>query len=367
MRTEIIYIDKDNIDKVMLGRAAAIIRAGGLVAFPTETVYGIGANALDSEAAKKIYVAKGRPSDNPLILHISDINDICLYAKEIPDKAWMLATEYWPGPLTVVLKKRDIVPYETTGGLDTVAIRMPSHPVARNLIKLSRLPIAAPSANISGKPSPTKASHVYTDMNNRIDMIIDGGMASVGLESTILDCSGDMPTILRSGAISRSMLESVVGEVALDEAVCSECDAQLKPKAPGMKYRHYAPNANLTIVEGESSAVTAKINELTAAALAAGRKVGIISSKENAGFYIGGEIVIIGSREDEKAIALNLFDVLRSFDDMGVDMIYSESFEGAGLREAIMNRLVKAAAYKVIRCNYSAVQKNITDYECKAK
>ncbi len=348
MKTEIIEIDKNNIDKTGICRAADIIRDGGLVAFPTETVYGLGANALSPQASRKIYEAKGRPSDNPLILHIASMDDMQIYAGQIPDKAYKLARRHWPGAITFVLKKTNIVPYETTGGLDTVAIRMPSHNIARELIERSGVPIAAPSANLSGKPSPTKASHVFCDMNGRIDMIIDGGMVPVGLESTIVDFTCDVPTILRSGAITKAMIENVIGDVLVDRAIISKPSSDIKPKAPGMKYRHYAPRAELTVVEGDEGFVISKINELSMADRRGGRKVGIIASEENHGLYTHGEVLIIGSRRDEETIALNLFDILRRFDDMGVDVIYSESFHGEGLYEAIMNRLVKAAGYKVI-------------------
>lgn len=223
-------------------KAGEILKSGGLVAFPTETVYGLGGDALNPEASAKIYAAKGRPSDNPLIVHIADMEALKVLASEVPEKAKLLADRFWPGPLTMIMPKSDAVPYATTGGLDTVAIRMPSHPTAYELIRSSGVYIAAPSANTSGRPSPTTAQHVYEDLNGRIDMIIDSGKVDIGLESTIVDLTGEIPTILRPGYITRAMLEEVVGPVTIDKAILAEHeDPNLRPKAPGMKYKHYAP------------------------------------------------------------------------------------------------------------------------------
>lgn len=253
MKTVIELYDAENRRSEVMEKAGEILKSGGLVAFPTETVYGLGGDALNPEASAKIYAAKGRPSDNPLIVHIADMEALKVLASEVPEKAKLLADRFWPGPLTMIMPKSDAVPYATTGGLDTVAIRMPSHPTAYELIRSSGVYIAAPSANTSGRPSPTTAQHVYEDLNGRIDMIIDSGKVDIGLESTIVDLTGEIPTILRPGYITRAMLEEVVGPVTIDKAILAEHeDPNLRPKAPGMKYKHYAPKGDLVIVEGKS-------------------------------------------------------------------------------------------------------------------
>lgn len=349
MNTKLIKIeDTKQIKNEELAEAAQILRDGGLVAFPTETVYGLGANALDEAAAKKIYAAKGRPSDNPLIAHISCLEELKPLVAYIPEAGRKLAEAYWPGPLTMVFPKSDIVPYGTTGGLDTVAVRMPSDPVANRLIKLAGVPVAAPSANTSGRPSPTTAQHVWQDMEGKIEMILDGGPVGIGVESTIVDVSGDVPTLLRPGAITMEMLRETVGRVEIDPAIQAPPSADLRPKAPGMKYRHYAPKASLTIVEGEQEKVTAKINELLKEGEAAGEKIGVIASTETAADYLGGIVRTIGSRSDELSISRHLFGILRDFDTLQVDRIYSESFETPQMGQAIMNRLMKAAGHQVM-------------------
>ena len=330
--------------------AAQVIRAGGLVAFPTETVYGLGANGLDEEAAKKIYAAKGRPSDNPLILHISEFSEIKDIVKSVPDVAKKLADAFWPGPMTMVFEKADIVPYGTTGGLDTVAVRCPSHKVARALIKTSGVPIAAPSANASGRPSPTLAEHVKEDMDGKIELIIDGGACDVGLESTIVDVTGPVPMILRPGYITKAMLEKVVGKVEVDPVIlATKPDPNLKPKAPGMKYRHYAPKADMTIFEGKSEDVVSRINAETERLHAEGKKVGVMCSEETKAMYKGDIVFSAGKRSSEAEVAHNLFNILREFDECNVDYIFAESFESDDLGMAIMNRLIKAAGYKKTR------------------
>ena len=258
-------------------KAGEILKKGGLVAFPTETVYGLGANALDEKAAAKIYAAKGRPSDNPLIVHIARMEDLPAVASEIPEKAKMLAEHFWPGPLTMIFKKTEKVPYGTTGGLDTVAVRMPVHPVALQVIAAGGGFIAAPSANTSGKPSPTTAAHVAADMDGRIDMVLDGGAAGIGLESTIVDMSEETPVILRPGYINQAMLEQVIGEVRMDQALIQE-NSKVRPKAPGMKYKHYAPKADLKIVEGTQEAVVAEINRRICEQAAKGEITGVIAT-----------------------------------------------------------------------------------------
>lgn len=346
MKTIVEKIDKNNPQGEKIREAAKIIRSGGLVAFPTETVYGLGADALLPEGAKRIYAAKGRPSDNPLIVHIADFEALDKIAAEIPEQAKILSDRFWPGPLTMIFKKRDVVPYETTGGLDTVAVRMPDHPVALELIRESGGYIAAPSANTSGRPSPTMASHVKTDLDGKIPMILDGGEVGIGIESTIIDLSEKVPMVLRPGYITREMLSELIGDVREDPAL-SQTEG-IRPKAPGMKYKHYAPKANLILVEGESEAVVKKMNELAEEEQKAGRKVGIICTDETALEYAADIVKSIGKRVDEDSIALHLYAILREFDELDVDVIYSESFATPRIGHAIMNRLLKAAGHQVI-------------------
>ena len=325
-----------------------ILKKGGLVAFPTETVYGLGGNALDAEASAKIYAAKGRPSDNPLIVHIADWEAIEAIVSEIPEAAKKLADAFWPGPLTMILNKSDLVPYATTGGLETVAVRMPVNPIARALIRAGGGYVAAPSANTSGRPSQTRAEHVAEDLNGKIDMIIDGGTVDIGLESTIVDLTDGAPTILRPGYINQEMLEQVLGEVEMDRGLIAP-GSGVHPKAPGMKYRHYAPKADLIIVEGEAEKVRRKINELVQQQMSEGKKVGVIGTDESLSYYKGGDVRSIGSRKDEITIAQHLFGLLREFDESDISVIYSEAFETPQIGQAIMNRLIKAAGHQIIR------------------
>ena len=329
-------------------QASDILKRGGLVAFPTETVYGLGADALDEEASAKIYAAKGRPSDNPLIVHIADTKALEELSCDVTEQAKLLAEKFWPGPLTMILKKSDCVPKSITGGLGTVAIRMPSHPVAAQLIRTSGVYIAAPSANISGKPSPTRGEHVIHDMKGRIDMIIVDDTVDIGVESTIVDLSEDVPTILRPGYITKEMLSEVLGEVRIDPAIMGSVKPGVVPKAPGMKYKHYAPKADLVLVEGETDKVVARINELVREKQQLGQKVGVIATDETFLRYEADHVVSIGAREDEDAIARHLYKILREFDDWNVDAIYSESFATPRIGQAIMNRLLKAAGHQVI-------------------
>lgn len=340
-------IMRDGIDKKAIQEAGEILKQGGLVAFPTETVYGLGGNALDEKASEKIYAAKGRPSDNPLIVHIAEFEALEKIAARIPKEARMLADRFWPGPLTMIFRKTDQVPLETTGGLNTVAVRMPDHPVALALIRAAGGYVAAPSANLSGRPSPTCAAHVQEDLNGKIEMILDSGAVGIGLESTIIDLSEDTPTILRPGYISQKMLEEVIGSTQIDRAILSS-DSKIRPKAPGMKYRHYAPKASLTVVEGEQERVVARINELLSAGEKKGERIGVIASAESAGCYQGGIVRTIGSRSDELSISRHLFGILRDFDTLAVDCIYSESFDTPQMGQAIMNRLMKAAGHQVL-------------------
>ena len=328
-------------------QAGEILRNGGLVAFPTETVYGLGADALNPEGSARIYAAKGRPSDNPLIVHIAEFSALEAIVTDIPEEAQKLARAFWPGPLTMIFHKKELVPLSTTGGLETVAVRMPSHPVALELIRAGGGYIAAPSANTSGRPSPVKASHVYDDLNGKIDAIIDGGDVGIGLESTIVDLTEEKPVILRPGYINQRMLEEAVGSVQVDKGLLSR-DPSVRPKAPGMKYRHYAPKAPLILVEGEAQAVADKINQLTREAMRSGLQVGIIATEESRASYTGGMVRTIGTRADEAGIARHLYTVLREYDKMDVSVIYSEVFNTPQMGTAIMNRLLKAAGHQVI-------------------
>ena len=324
MKAEVVSMTADNLDMEAIRRGGDILKQGGLVAFPTETVYGLGGDALNPQASMKIYAAKGRPSDNPLIVHIAEFDKLAPIVAEVPEKAKILAEKYWPGPLTMIFPKSDLVPQETTGGLDSVA--------AQELIKAAGGYVAAPSANTSGRPSPTTAQHVEEDLGEAIEMIIDGGQVGIGLESTIVDFTEDVPVVLRPGYISLEMLQETLGDVRMDKGLIA-ADSKVRPKAPGMKYRHYAPKADLAIVEGPEEAVVKKINELAAEAKAHGE----------------GLVVSIGSRKEEETIAHHLYEVLRDFDQSAVRSIYSEAFYTPRMGQAIMNRLLKAAGHKIIQ------------------
>ncbi len=351
MKTRIKRVDKMKLNQKryqrIIGEAGEILRSGGLVAFPTETVYGLGADGLNEDAAGKIYEAKGRPSDNPLIVHITNMKDLEKIAEVIPAQARTVAKAYWPGPLTMIFEKTGAVPYTTTGGLDTVAVRMPGDETARAVIRAGGGFIAAPSANISGRPSPTQAKHVKEDLEGRIDMIIDGGAVDIGVESTILDMTVNPPMILRPGAITKEMLEELIGEVAVDKAFLG-VDSGERPKAPGMKYRHYAPKAELSIVEGPMELVIDAVNRMAAGRIAEGKKVGILGTDETFGRYTCGVVKSIGTRSDEATVANHLYGILREFDEENADYIFSESFPERGIGSAIMNRLLKAAGHHVI-------------------
>ena len=395
METKILKLDDymktgeiSGADEEKLRQAAELLRQGGLVAFPTETVYGLGGNGLLQEASRKIYAAKGRPSDNPLILHISKLQELGPIVKQIPDRARLLAEAFWPGPLTMIMEKAEQVPYETTGGLDTVAVRMPEHPVARRLIALSGVPVAAPSANTSGRPSPTRADHVETDLSGKIDAIVDGGPAGIGVESTIVDVSGDSPVLLRPGAVTREMLQAALSEpVLMDPALEKPLDPSVHPKAPGMKYRHYAPKAPMVIVQGktgdfsgeELKRVEEAVRQRAEAELQAGLRVGLICSEESRAFYsacfgdaLAGEqspqeadleqphaeeqphakgrllLRCLGSHAREESAAHNLFSILREMDDWGAEYIVAEGVKPENIGYAIMNRMKKAAAQNVL-------------------
>ena len=343
--TLISKIDEKHIDKEEIKKQAKMLKDGKTVIFPTETVYGLGANGLDEEAVSKIYKAKGRPSDNPLILHIYDKKQIIDLVEEISDKAEIVMDNFWPGPITIIFKKKDIVPLRTSGGLDTVAIRMPSNPIARELLKEVKLPIAAPSANISGRPSPTRGKHVYKEMNNRVDGIILGGDCIFGLESTVLDLTNDIPVILRPGSITKEDLENVIGEVSIDPALEKKED-NIKAIAPGMKYKHYSPNADVFIVSGQHNNVITKVNELVSNNSKEGLRSVVMCLDENKDKY-NSDTISLGKNLQE--VAANLFNALITADEEKYDIVYTEEFSNCGLGQAIMNRLIKSAGYKIIK------------------
>ena len=345
IKTIISNIDKNNIDEAEIKKQAKLLKEGNTVIFPTETVYGLGANALDENAVKKIYEAKGRPSDNPLIVHISSKEEVYKLANDISDKAKVLMSKFWPGPLTMIFKKKDIVPQRTSGGLDTVAIRMPSHKIARELIKQAGIPIAAPSANISGRPSPTKGEHVCAEMNGRVSGIVVGGDCNFGLESTVIDMTMDIPMILRPGSVTKEQLEVEIGQVLIDPSLENKEDV-LKAKAPGMKYTHYSPNGDVFIVTGKDDLVIEKINNLIEENNKKDIKSGVMCLSKNKDKYEG-EVIELGNTLEE--VASNLFNVLIEMDNRKIDIIYTEAFPNDGVGRAIMNRLMKSAGYKFIK------------------
>lgn len=346
MKTQIIKIENAKEEPEKIAAAGKALKQGGLVAFPTETVYGLGGDALNPESSRKIYAAKGRPSDNPLIVHICRWEDLDYIVSCIPPEAEKLAEKYWPGPLTMILPKSRAVPLETTGGLETVAVRMPDHPAALALIQAAGGYVAAPSANTSGRPSPTLARHVREDMDGRIDIILDGGEVGIGLESTIVDLTGDIPEILRPGYITQSMLEAVLGRVGTDAALQTSESTQ-PPKAPGMKYRHYAPKGELTIVFGSQDRVVDYINEKLEQAAGEGKKTAVICTDTTRKKYHTPCVKSAGSREEEESIARALYRILRELDEEKAQVIYSEAFDSAGMGQAIMNRLLKAAGHHI--------------------
>lgn len=347
MDTIIAGIDPEHPDPEIINRAGDIIRSGGLVAFPTETVYGLGGDALSAASAAAIYSAKGRPSDNPLIVHIADLDSIDRIVRVMPEAARRLADRFWPGPLTMIMDKSDEVPSATTGGLDTVAVRFPSDPVASAFIRAAGGYVAAPSANLSGKPSPTSSKYVIQDMDGRIDMILCGDDSRIGLESTIVDLTEDRPVILRPGYVTLDMIREVLPETVVDSALIRD-DSDIRPKAPGMKYRHYAPKGELVVVKGSSDRVTAYINERTAKDRAAGYRTGVIAPDADLERCTADVKLGTGDAGDSEACAHRLFDLLRRMDDEAADRIYAVGLSGGGLDDAIMNRLLKAAGHKIV-------------------
>ncbi|WP_238906067.1 L-threonylcarbamoyladenylate synthase [Clostridium sp. YIM B02506] len=348
MDTKISIIKDIHKNIKYIEEAASVIKEGGVVAFPTETVYGLGADALNPLAVKKIFEAKGRPQDNPLIIHVANKNLESL-VQEIPSIANKIMDRFWPGPLTLIFKKKDIIPDVTSANLDTVGVRMPSNEIALKLIESSGTPIAAPSANISGRPSPTDVERCIEDLEGKIEYILGGSRSDVGVESTILDLSVDPPCILRPGGITLEMLKEIDERIYIDPAIMKKSNENIKPKAPGMKYRHYAPKAKIKIINGNTEKTIEKIKDLLQNYIDNKLRVGVMTCDEHINYYSNQvEIISLGSRKKLDEIAKNLFEALRSFDDKGVDIILAEGYEEKDLGIAIMNRLKKAAAYDIL-------------------
>lgn len=346
MKTKVIEIHSiEEIDKIK--EAAEGLKAGELVVFPTETVYGLGANGLDEDAIAGIFEAKGRPKDNPLILHIADQEQVLDLVKIIPPIGQDCMDMFWPGPLTLIMERSKIVPDSITGGLETVAIRMPSHPIAHAILKEAYIPVAAPSANTSGRPSPTRVEHVLEDMMGKVSIIVDGGITDVGIESTVLDITGEKPVILRPGGITKEDLEELLGiEVDTDQATIA-AEEGLVPRSPGQKYKHYAPKAEATLFAGNLTNVAKEVNHRIAKNPS--KKTAVLATTETMDMYQGMDLLInMGSREHLEEVAQNLFDCLRKCDEEGIEVIYVEGFEFQGLGVGIMNRLLKACGGKVV-------------------
>ena len=349
-KTLILRVNPQKPETKKVQIAAEFIKNGGLVAFPTETVYGLGADALNAKAIWALFRAKKRPLDNPPIVHVEKINDVYELAEQVSPEAEKLMKAFWPGPLTLVFKHADIVPEVTVAGLSTIAIRMPQHKVALGLIKEGNCPIAAPSANLAGKPSPTSAKHVFDDLNGRIDAILDGGSTRIGVESSVLDMSVNPPMLLRPGGAPLETLKKVIGNINLHPFVAAEKEVSGgKLRSPGMRHKHYAPKAKVILVEGPVLAVTAKINELIAEYRLKNSKVGVLATDETMVQYMTDVVKSLGSRFNLAAIAQNLFRLLREFDGEGVEVIIAEGVPAEGLGLAVMNRLRKASAYTIIK------------------
>ncbi len=342
-------VDKNRPASEIIRQAGIILRCGGLVAFPTETVYGLGANALDGAAVRGVFSAKGRPLDNPLIVHIAGLETVFEHCPAAPEKALLLMERFWPGPLAVVLRGGGKIPPEVTAGLSSVAFRMPDHPVALGLIREAGVPVAAPSANISGRPSPTTADHVYSDLGGRIDVILDGGPAGMGVESTVLDMTGEVPVILRPGGVTPEEIEEIAGAVALDPSLTRGGKDPQRPRSPGMKYRHYAPSAPLLLVEGDPVRVVLEIKRLAAEYTRRGEKVGVICRSGNLAEYRDVLAVPAGEASDQASVAAALYGALRRFEGSGVDVILAEGVEPRGLGLAVANRLRRAAGGSIVR------------------
>ena len=347
LKTKVSIINSIKEDEEKIKEAAEFIKNGGTVAFPTETVYGLGADALNVKAVEKIFKAKGRPQDNPLIIHVSSKN-IDAYVKEIPEVANKLIDKFWPGPLTIILRKKDIIPDVTSANLDSIGIRMPDNEIARKLIELSNTTIAAPSANISGRPSPTDIQRCIEDLDGKVDCILGGEQSNIGVESTIVDCTVVPPMVLRPGGITLEMLRKVDSRIEIDKAIMEKPRENLKPKAPGMKYKHYAPNAKVTIISGERKKTVEKIREMVHYNIEKGKKVCILTVEENVKEYTEGISIVLGSIVDLSTVAKSLFEALRKCDDLGADLILAEGYKEEGVGVAIMNRLNKAAGFDII-------------------
>lgn len=348
MKTFVWTVDK-NVENIksypQIQQAAELLGKNEVVAFPTETVYGLGGNALSDGAISKIFEAKGRPSDNPLIIHIAEISQLHDFVQKVPAKAELLMETFWPGPLTIIFeKKQGMLSELATAGLSTVGVRMPDHPVALALIETAGLPIAAPSANLSGRPSPTTAQHVVDDLDGRVAGVVDGGATGVGLESTVIDCTEQIPVILRPGGITEEQLKRVLGEVMVDPAIA---DAQLKPKSPGMKYRHYAPDAPFYLVDGRRDFIQTLVDENRQKGL----KVGVLTTEEARSAYDADKVIACGQRSNLETVAEALYQTLREFNQSGLDIIFSEIFPSSGVGVAVMNRLTKASGQEVIKEN----------------
>lgn len=333
---------KENIEA-----AAKIIRDGGLLAIPTETVYGLGADALNEDAVLRIFLAKGRPQDNPLIIHVPDSSWLARYCEDVPPEAYALAEKFWPGPLTMILPRKPIVPLRTTGGLETVGVRCPNHPITRAVIAAADVPIAAPSGNTSGRPSPTCIADMIEDMDGKIEGMFDGGPCAVGVESTIIDLTCTPPRLLRPGGLPLEALEAVLGHVDVDKAVVSLLKAGERPKAPGMKYRHYAPNAEVLVAEGAPRKAASRIAREYDARAAQGQRCIIFATEQTRALYSGRQYVIIGDRKEPATLCANLFAQLRAHSD-DVDVILAEGLPEQGEGLAYMNRLLRAAGFHVL-------------------
>ena len=347
MKTKIGKISSLQNDRKYIEEAAEIIKNNGLVAFPTETVYGLGANALEAEAVKKIFIAKGRPQDNPLIIHVAD-KDISKYVKEVTPLAREIIDKFWPGPLTIILEKKDIIPNETSANLNTIGVRMPDNEIALELIRLSSVPIAAPSANISGRPSPTDINRCIEDLEGRVDYIIGGERSNYGVESTILDMSVDPPVVLRPGGITVEMLKEIDERIYIDKALLDINDKNLKPKAPGMKYKHYAPKAQVTIIRGNKIKTIEKIQELVENYKKENKKVAVLALDDTKNKYDCDYVISLGNDNNPTEIAHNLFEALRTCDDHEADVILSHAVVEEGIGIAVMNRLKKASGFNII-------------------
>ena len=351
-KTLVLEVDSQEPEIGKIRVAADFIKKGCLVAFPTETVYGLGADAFNTRAIVALFEAKKRPLDNPPIVHVGNVKDVYRLVKEAPPKAEKLMKNFWPGPLTLIFKRSNIVPDVTVAGLDTIAVRMPRHNVALALLRESGCPIAAPSANLAGKPSPTLAKHVLDDLNGRIDAVLDAGSTQIGVESTVLDMTVDPPQILRPGGTPYEMLRKILGRVELHPVAVADRELPVgKARSPGVKHKHYAPNADVILVEGEVSAVVDKVRELAESYKRKGDKVGVLATDETISYYKADVVKSLGSRNDLTVIAKNLFRLLREFDLESVDVIIAEGIPTEGLGLAVMNRLRRASGYKIVKAN----------------